>query len=82
MMASAPESAMAAMVRAASAQLIFENQSIESDEAFDAALMKRTYCADGNSSSVKPTLARAVKCVRPKYTESAPASMAAWSCGQ
>jgi len=31
---------------------------------------------------VKPTFARAEKCFRPKYTASAPASIAARSCGQ
>src|ERR1039457_3065691 len=36
----------------------------------------------GSSASEKPTLARAVKCFSPKYTASAPASMAARSCGQ
>src|SRR5258708_30791538 len=35
-----------------------------------------------NPASEKPTLARAVKCFSPKYTASAPASMAARSCGQ
>src|SRR5580704_17252960 len=38
--------------------------------------------ASGSSASVKPTLARAVKCVSPKYTASAPASIAACNCGQ
>src|SRR5450756_946201 len=36
----------------------------------------------GSSASEKPTLARAVKCFNPKYTASAPASMAARSWGQ
>src|ERR1022692_4462446 len=40
------------------------------------------YITSGNSASENPTLARAVKCLSPKYTASAPASMAARSWGQ
>src|SRR5215471_9397836 len=36
----------------------------------------------GSSASENPTLARAVKCLSPKYTASAPASIAARSWGQ
>src|SRR3954471_22107057 len=36
----------------------------------------------GSSARSNPTLARAVKCLSPKYTASAPASIAARNCGQ
>jgi hypothetical protein len=38
--------------------------------------------ASGNSSNENPTFARAEKWCNPKYTASAPASMAARNCGQ
>ena len=58
-----------------------ENQHIERDEPFTPRACNVCITA-GSSANPKPTLALAVKCLNPKYTASAPASIAVLSCGQ
>ena len=62
-------------------QFVVEDQRVEGDVALDAAAVQRSHHLR-QFGQREANLARAVKCLSPKYTASAPASMAACSCGQ
>src|ERR1019366_763518 len=81
MRASAPAVAISASARAASSSSWLKTSVLKVMYPLTPRRC-RVAIASGSSSSEKPTWARAEKCLSPKYTASAPASMAARSWGQ
>src|SRR4029450_5147065 len=79
--ASAPASAIAARASSASRSSWSKTNVLNVTNLFTPRACN-VCITSGSSANPKPTFALAVKCLSPKYTASAPASIAVLSCGQ